>query len=31
MNKVRVAAIQMATVTDKMENVHAVKGYLERL
>lgn len=31
MNKVRVAAIQMAAVADRMENVRAVRGYLERL
>lgn len=31
MAKIKVAAIQMPTVTDKMENVDAVRGYLEQL
>lgn len=31
MNKVKVAAIQMGTVADRMENVRAVRGYLEQL
>lgn len=31
MNKVKVAAVQMGTATDKMENVSAVRGYLEQL
>lgn len=31
MEKIKIAAIQMPTVTDKMENVKAVKTYLEKI
>lgn len=31
MSKIRVAALQMPTVADKMENVRAVRGYLEQV
>ena len=31
MSKIKIAAIQMPTVTDKMENVRAVKTYLEKI
>ena len=31
MAKIKIAAIQMPTVTDKMENVKAVKVYLEKI
>ncbi|ORU00635.1 putative amidohydrolase / Omega amidase [Anaerovibrio sp. JC8] len=31
MDKIKVAAVQMPTVADKMENVRAVKDYLDKL
>ena len=31
MAKIKIAAIQMPTVTDKMENIRAVKTYLEKI
>ena len=31
MSKIKIAAIQMPTVTDKMENVKTVKNYLEKI
>lgn len=31
MEKIKIAAIQMSTVADKMENVRTVKTYLEKI
>lgn len=31
MEKIKIAAIQMPTVADKMENVRTVKAYLEKI
>ena len=31
MEKIKIAAIQMSTVADKMENVRTVKAYLEKI
>ena len=31
MSKIKIAALQMPTVTDKMENVGAVKDYIEKI
>ena len=31
MNQIRIAAFQMPTVSDKMANVKAVEGYLEKI